>query len=168
MAHTFLAYFLAVLLPPLSIAAVLRYVEPPVAVALALLAGTATLLGTLAGLLIRRRRRQDRARRLGRDDRAATAVLGFLLMFGVMMSMVPAAMQMANEGTALAEARADATRAERERTELAAFCARNPQIQEPECPHNGPLPGYHCERTPADLWLCGPKNMTRDPVSVVP
>ena len=87
-------------------------------------------------------------------DDAVSAVLGALLMLALMMSMLPAMITLSNENKALAEARADETRAERERAELAAWCARNPDVGEPTCQDAYPMRGYSCHPAPPGGFLC--------------
>lgn len=87
-----------------------------------------------------------------RDDSAVSAVLGTLLMLALMVSMLPAMLALSDETRALAEAQMDATRAERERAERAAYCARNPDVGAPYC-DAAPLPGYSCVTRPSDAAL---------------
>jgi hypothetical protein len=90
------------------------------------------------------------------NDSAATAVLGTMLMMGLMMSLIPGVLLMVGEGRQLAEAQTDAARAERERAEFAAWCARNPQTENPNCPSQNLPPGHECKRLPDDAYLCTP------------
>jgi hypothetical protein len=78
-----------------------------------------------------------------------------MLMMAIMMTMLPAAIQMSNEGKALAEARADESRAEREQAENAAWCARHALYDGPECERIDRLipPGYSCEFT-TNIGIC--------------
>lgn len=82
-----------------------------------------------------------------RDDVAVSSVLGAVLVLALMLTLVPGAVMMR-------AAVSDEMEAQREAAELAAFCARNPAIGPPTCDARGPLPGYACQETQVDVWVC--------------
>ena len=97
-----------------------------------------------------------RSRRMG--DGGVTAVLGAILMLALMMTLVPGALL-------LRQAIGEEMAAQREAAELAAFCARHPNARNAGCEAYGPLPGYRCEETASDVFLCVPSSA---PVPTLP
>ena len=92
------------------------------------------------------RTRRGRAR----GDEGVSAILGGILMLALMMTLVPGAIL-------LREAMSDEMAAQREAAERAAFCARHPHSKVMDCKGMGPLPGYRCEETATDVFLCMPE-----------
>jgi hypothetical protein len=72
-------------------------------------------------------------------------------MLALMMTLVPGALL-------LRQAMSDEMAAQREAAERAAFCARHPNSRVVDCEGFGPLPGYHCEETATDVFLCVPSD----------
>jgi hypothetical protein len=90
-----------------------------------------------------------RPARKGLDESGVSAVLGCILMLALMMSLVPGALL-------LRQAMSDEMAAQREAAERAAFCARHPGSKVADCRDIGPMPGYRCEETATDVFLCMP------------
>ena len=90
-----------------------------------------------------------RSGRRWKEDAGVSAVLGAILMLALMMTLVPGALL-------LRQAMSEEMAAQREAAELAAFCARHPQAKNAGCEAFGPLPGYRCEETATDVFLCMP------------
>lgn len=95
-----------------------------------------------------------------RADEGVSAVLGAILMLALMMSLVPGAML-------LRQAMSDEMAAQREAAERAAFCARHPASRVVDCREFGPLPGYRCEETATDVFLCTPDDPLALPTPTV-
>lgn len=81
------------------------------------------------------------------DDDGVSAVLGAFLMLALLATMLPGVML-------LRAAVSDEMAAQREAAELAAWCARHPDIGPPDCPMRGPMPGYRCEEVELEVWVC--------------
>ncbi|HUR69198.1 MAG TPA: hypothetical protein VM370_08125 [Candidatus Thermoplasmatota archaeon] len=89
-------------------------------------------------------------------DRAVSSVLGTMLMLAIMATLIPITMM-------TRQAVSDELQAQREAAERAAFCARNPLVGPPTCVAHGPLPGYTCTTTGADVWVCAPPGAPQGP-----
>ena len=96
-------------------------------------------------------------------DTAVTPVLGTLLMLALLATLIPGAI-------ILREAFSAEMEAQREAAEVAAWCARHPEIGPPDCPARGPMPGYACEEVEAEVWVCTrpPEAPTLPPVDQDP
>lgn len=81
------------------------------------------------------------------DEEGVTAVLGTVLMLALLLTLLPGAIMMR-------AAVSEEMDAQREAAELAAYCARNPDVGPPVCDQRGPLPGYQCAQTELDVWVC--------------
>lgn len=82
----------------------------------------------------------------------ASAVLGTVLMLGMMMSLVPGMIMLKNSV-------ADQMSAQRELAERAAYCARNPNVGPPTCFYEKSIPGYECsENDQTGVITCVPRD----------
>lgn len=91
-----------------------------------------------------------------KSDEGVSAVLGTIMMLALMMTLVPGAML-------LRSAVSEEMEAYRSAAERAAWCARHVEIGPPDCPYEGPMPGYDCAEVEAEVWVC-----SRPPTVAVP
>ena len=80
-------------------------------------------------------------------------------MIALMLTLVPGAVL-------LRQAMSDEMQAQREAAERAAFCARHPNSKAVDCKYSGPIPGYRCEETATDVFVCVPDGIEAVPTVV--